>query len=264
MSDLKQSHDSVLLEIKGHVGWLTLNRPQALNALNASVLDALEAHVCALRATEGLRVVVLTGAGKAFVAGADIKAMADLSPQSAAAFAARGHRVFQALSDLPVPVLAAVNGFCLGGGCELALSCDVIYASDKAKFGQPEVKLGLIPGFGGTQRLARKIGPMAAGALLFSGGMIDAAEAKRLGLCLEVYSPEALIEAVTAKAEEIAAQAPLAVAQAKALLKLGLEAPLATANAFEAQAFGVIFDSQDAKEGVDAFINKRAATFNGR
>ncbi len=261
MSEAQES--AVLLEIRGSIAHLQINRPKALNALNAAVLDALEEHVQSLASTPELRAVILSGAGRAFVAGADIKAMSVLSPSGAAAFAAKGHRIFQALSDLPVPVIAAVNGFCLGGGCELALACDLIYASEFARFGQPEVGLGLIPGFGGTQRLARKIGPMAAADLLFSGRIIKADEALRRGLCLEVFPAADFLAKVEARVQMIVAQAPLAVRKAKQLLKLGMEAPLATANAFEAEAFGVLFDSKDATEGVNAFVEKRPPQFQG-
>lgn len=260
--------DDALVLLEQHddgVAVLTINRRRAMNALNDAVLDALGAHLDTLAATDGLRCVVLTGAGsKAFVAGADIAHMSQLGPRQALAFAEKGHRVLAALEALPVPVIAAVNGYCLGGGCELSLACDLVYASAKARFGQPEVKLGLIPGFGGTQRLARRIGAMRAAELIYTGRMIDADEARRIGLCLEVHPPEALMEAVMNRAREIAAQGPVAVRLAKRVGAFGLEAPLASANALEREAFANLFDSADAREGMTAFIEKRAAEFTDR
>ena len=255
----------VLSEIEGGVARLTLNRPKALNALNTPVLEQLWRAVDALILEEELRCVVVTGAGgKSFVAGADIGEMSELRPHDARRFAELGHRTFDALAALPVPVIAAVNGFCLGGGCELALACDLVYASDRARFGQPEVKLGLIPGFGGTQRLARRVGEMRAAELIFSGRMVKADEAKAIGLCLDVFPHDELDAEVMKIARTIASRGPVAVRSAKAVQARGVEAPLATANAFEREAFAVLFDSADAREGMKAFVAKRDAQFEGR
>ena len=255
----------VLMEETDGIVVLTINRPKALNALNSEVIDALGECVAACESDEDLRCVIVTGAGgRAFVAGADIGQMADLTPAKAAYFAARGHAVFARLSALPVPVIAAVNGFCLGGGCELSLACDLVYASQSAKFGQPEVKLGLIPGFGGTQRLARRVGAMRATELVSTGRMIDADEAMRIGLCLEVIDDDALMETVLGVAQTIAKRAPVAVKIAKRVQGLGLEAPLATANHLEIEAFGNLFDTEDAREGMSAFVEKRPAAFKNR
>ena len=230
--------DLVQFELEDGIALLTINRPKALNALNGAVLEALGAAVSRLEDEESVRCVVVTGAGsKSFVAGADIVAMSELSPSQALGFAQMGHRIFARLEALPVPVIAAVNGFCLGGGCELSLACDLVYASDNAKFGQPEVKLGLIPGFGGTQRLARRVGAMQALELVATGKMIGAAEAKNIGLCLDVYAPEELMGSVMKVAKTIASRAPVAVRIAKTVQAHGMEAPLAVANAFEQQAF---------------------------
>lgn len=247
------------------VARITLSRPKALNALNSALLRALHDEIVGLAADDSLRCVVITGAGdRAFVAGADIAEMVDLGPQAARRFSERGHRTFDALSALPVPVIAAVNGFCLGGGCELALACDLIYASEKAQFGQPEVKLGLIPGFGGTQRLARRVGDMRAAELVFTGRMVGATEARAMGLCLEVFPPERLLDEVMKIARDIAARGPVAVRAAKVVQARGLEAPLATANAYERDAFALLFDSADAREGMRAFLARREAQFTNQ
>ncbi len=254
----------VLSQREDGIAILTINRPSALNALNQGVLEALGSAITALEGDDDLRCVVLTGAGeKSFVAGADIGEMSAMGPTEAKVFSSLGHGVLDRLAGLNVPVIAAVNGFCLGGGCELSLACDLVYASEKARFGQPEVKLGLIPGFGGTQRLARRIGAMAAADLVLSGRMVKADEALRMGLCLEVLPADGFLEAVMEKARTIAAQGPVAVRAAKAVQAMGLDAPLATANAFEREAFANLFDGYDAKEGMKAFVEKRAASFKG-
>lgn len=255
----------VRLEIEGGVATLTVDRPKALNALSAAVLTALSEAVAQVAARDDLRCLILTGAGeKAFVAGADIAAMQQMSPSEAQAFAGLGHRTFEALEALEIPVIAAVNGYCLGGGCELALACDLIYASDNARFGQPEVKLGLMPGFGGTQRLSRRIGAMAAMELIFTGRQIKAEAAKALGLCLEVLPQGELMAHVGKVAESIAAQGPVAVRACKAAMRQGAEAPLAVGNRLEQAAFALLFDSDDTREGLSAFLEKRAPNFTGR
>lgn len=257
--------DAVLANIEDGLLTLTINRPKALNALNSDVLAALEAHIDACSTDSSIRCVVITGAGeKAFVAGADIAQMSQLTPGEAAHFAALGHAVFSKVSKLSVPVIAAVNGFCLGGGCELALACDIVYASETAHFGQPEVKLGLIPGFGGTQRLARRIGEMRALELVVTGRMVRADEAKQIGLCVDTFPADALLAKVTKIAGTIAKRGPVAVRLAKRVQRLGVEAPLDVANAFEAAAFGNLFDTADAREGMTAFLEKRDAAFGNR
>jgi len=259
------SDEVVGLERHGGVAVVTINRPKALNALNSAVLAGLDAVFTALAADVDLRCVVLTGAGdKSFVAGADIGEMSSMGPRAAQAFSGNGHRVLNAISGLQVPVIAAVNGFCLGGGCELSLACDIVYASENAKFGQPEVKLGLIPGFGGTQRLARRIGAMRALELVTSARMVGADEAKAIGLCVDVFPQEGLMDAVMKVAGTIAKRAPVAVQVAKAVQAAGVEAPLAVANAYERDAFANLFDTHDAKEGMAAFLEKRSAGFENR
>lgn len=255
----------VLLEKDGPVATLTVNRPDKLNALDASVIAALHRRVEELAASGDVRCAILTGAGeKAFVAGADIAAMKGMSPGEARAFAQQGHALGAAMEALPIPLVAAVNGFALGGGCELALACDFIHASEKARFGQPEVKLGVIPGFGGTQRLARRVGIARARELVYSGAMISAADALAMGLVNAVHPPAELLPKVRALAATIAEMGPFAIAQAKRVLCEGEERPLAEANAIEVEGFARCFTTDDQKEGMAAFLEKRPAAFTGR
>ena len=242
---------------------VTINRPEALNALNDDVLAALEEAFFSLGRDPQVRVVILTGAGKAFVAGADIKAMAAFTPQEARAFALRGQRVFSLIEEFPHPVIAAVNGFALGGGCELAMACDVRIASEKAKAGQPEVSLGVTPGWGGTQRLARIVGSSAAKVLLFTGDLIAADRGLALGLFNEVVAPEQLLPRCLELARTIASRGPIAVAYTKAAVNLGIESTLSHGLSHEAELFAETFATQDQKEGMMAFIEKRPATFHG-
>lgn len=260
------TYETILVAVEGHVATLTVNRPDKLNAINAQVLEELTAAVNSL-AGAGVRAAVLTGAGdKAFVAGADISAMAAMGSEQAAAFARKGHALGDAMAWAPFPILAAVNGFALGGGTELALACDLIYASERAKFGQPEVGLGVIPGFGGTQRLARRVGVGKARELIYVGQTIDAAEALAIGLADRVFAPDALLAETRAAAEKIAKNAPLAVAHAKRALHAGENVPLAVAKELEIQAFALCFATEDQKSGMKAFLeNPRAPrTFVGR
>ena len=248
----------------GPIRIVTINRPDVLNALNETVVAELTAVVEGVDADDAIRGLLLTGAGKAFVAGADIAAMADLSPQQALVFAGRGHALGEMLVNLPVPTLAAVNGFALGGGCELALACDFIYASDKAKFGQPEVKLGVIPGFGGTQRLLRRVGQARALELCMTGEMIGADEAHRIGLVNKVLPPDQLISAAVATLQTIAAQGPIAVARAKEVIHRGASMALEDACDMEEQAFALLFSTADQREGMAAFLAKRPPNFTGK
>ena len=252
---------AVTAQIEGGIARIIIDNPP-VNALNQAVLEDLLVATAKIAADPSVRVAIISGAGrKAFVAGADIAQMSKFGTQQAAEFAALGHRAFAAIEALPCPVIAQVQGYCLGGGCELSLACDLVYAGERARFGQPEVNLGLIPGFGGTQRLGRRIGPMRAAELIYSGRMIKADEAKRIGLCLEVFAQDELTEQVDAVAQQIASRGPIAVRTAKRVQALGLEAPLATANAFEQQAFAVLFDAADTKEGMTAFLEKRDPNF---
>jgi enoyl-CoA hydratase len=250
----------------GAVVTVTVNRPEAMNALDGSTLEALAAAFGALGADEQLRCVILTGAGeKAFVAGADIKAMAGLEPRAARAFAELGHRVGDLIEALRAPVIAAVNGYALGGGCELALACDFIFASPAARFGQPEVNLGVIPGFGGTQRLARRVGIGRARELVYTGAIIDATEALRIGLVNAVVdAPLDLLPRVRATADAIASKAPLAIADAKRALRRGADLPLGEACELERQLFAGLFATADQKEGMRAFLDKRPPKWTAR
>lgn len=254
----------VSVETNQGVAVLTLRRPDKLNALDVEVLEALRAALGELKRSGGARALILTGEGKAFVAGADIAAMQAMTEAQAHAFASLGHATLDAIEALPFPAIAAVNGFALGGGCELALACDLILASEKAKFGQPEVKLGVIPGFGGTQRLLRRVGAAKARELIYTGATIDAPEAHRIGLANAVVPADELMARATEVATTIASVGPLAVAAAKRVIREGEDAPLGEANRREVDAFARLFTTADQKEGMSAFLAKRAATFEGR
>ena len=254
----------ILLAHEGAVTTLTVNRPAALNALDRATLEALSVAIEQLRTRQGLGCVIVTGAGdKAFVAGADIAAMSSMGSDEAMAFAQLGQSAFAGLEALPVPVIAAVNGFALGGGCELALSCDFIYAGSHAKFGQPEVKLGVVPGFGGTQRLSRRVGLGHARELIFTGKMIGPDEALRIGLVNAVFPRAELMDKVKETAQGVVAAGPAAVAAAKKVMLQGADLPLPAAITEEARAFAGCFGPEQ-REGMEAFLSKRPAHFAGR
>lgn len=256
----------VLVEREGPLAWVTVNRPEKLNALNSAVVAELLAVVGALTAAaDPVRAAVLTGAGpKAFVAGADIAEMSGQRPADARAFAEAGHRLGRSIEETPFPWVAAVNGFALGGGCELALACDFIIASENARFGQPEVSLGLMPGFGGTQRLTRRVGVARARELVLTGDPIDATEALRIGLVNRVVPSAELAATARALASKIASRAPLAVAASRRAILRGADADLSVAGELEAAAFATLFGSDDFQEGTRAFLEKRAPEFRGR
>lgn len=251
---VSQQHDGIAT--------ITVNRPKALNALDSGVLDALRQRI------EGLgtdvRAILLTGAGdKAFVAGADIAQMVDMDADAAEAFGRRGQQAFQALADFPGPTVAAINGFALGGGLELAMACDILVAADTAKLGLPETTLAVIPGFGGTQRLPRRVGLGQAKKLVFTGEMIGAQEALRIGLVDQVTEPDALIPICKKILEKALRNGPLAVQHAKRVIDQGIEMPLEDALSLEASAFGEVFGTGDQKEGMQAFLEKRRPVFRG-
>lgn len=254
----------VKLSVEEGVGLVTLDRPEALNALDDEVLAGLEEAFLLLGRDPGLRAVILTGTGKAFAAGADIKAIVGYGPIQARSFAQRGQRVLDLVEAFPCPVIAAVNGFALGAGCELAMACDLRIASEGAKAGQPEVNLGVPPGFGGTQRLVRLVGPSAAKHLLFTGEPIPAARALALGLFNEVHPAEAVLPRCLAIARTIGAKAPLAVALCKQAVNRGSDLALGDGLTLEADLFAQAFGTEDQKEGMTAFIEKRPAHFLGR
>lgn len=254
----------VLEQVETGIYRLLVNRPQALNALNAATLAALEQAIAAVAADAAARVLLLTGGGeKAFVAGADIAEMQSLDAAQAAAFSQTGMRVMHALEALPVPVIALVNGYALGGGCELALSCDWIIASERAVFGQPEVNLGIPPGFGGTQRLLRRVGRARAMELVTTGRQVRAEEALAMGLVTQVVPVAELMETGLVAARTIAAKGPLAVRLAKQAVHRGADLDLANACAYETAQFALAFASADQKEGMRAFLEKRPPRFSG-
>ncbi|WP_252106625.1 MULTISPECIES: enoyl-CoA hydratase-related protein [unclassified Halomonas] len=250
----KQDNDGIVT--------LTINRPKALNALNSDVLEALDTHLNELERQPNLRLVLLTGAGeKAFVAGADITEMRDKTPEQARAFAAQALSTIKRLETLPVPVVALVNGFCLGGGCELALACDWAVASDNAVFGQPEVLLGVIPGFGGTQRLPRRVGPALAIDLVTTGRKIDAQEALRIGLVNRVMTQDELSSYAEELTKQLKGNGRQAVRAAKQAVHDGLDQDLDSALALETSLFAFCFAGEEQKEGMSAFVEKRKANF---
>lgn len=256
--------DLVRSERRGAVALFTLNRPAALNALDVATLEALEARIAEVARDPGVRALVLTGEGRAFVAGADIEAMRPFGALEAGEFSRLGHRVFAGLEALAVPTIAAVNGYALGGGCELACACDWIYAGAKARFGQPEVNLGIVPGFGGTSRLVRRVGVAWAKEIVLTGEMIDAELALRIGLANRVFAPEELLAKTIAAAEAVAAKGLLAVAAAKRVIQHGQDADARVAHALEQEAFAAAFATEDRAEGMSAFLDKRAPVFKGR
>ena len=253
-----EGYDTIRVTHDGPIATVTINREAALNALSSKVIAELTTAATELEMSTDVRVVILTGAGdKAFVAGADISEMVEMSPTHAHAFAQMGGALGEAIETSDKPWIAAVNGFALGGGTELALACDFIYASDKAKFGQPEVKLGVIPGFGGTQRLARRVGVAKAKEICMTGDQLGAAEALRIGLCDAVWPHAELLGKCKEVALRIAANGPLAVAQVKHLIHAGQSTTLEHALVLEQQSFGLLFATADQREGMSAFLAKR-------
>jgi len=258
------NYEFLLLERKDAVALLTINSPDTLNALSSLVLAELALAMAELEQDKAVKVVVLTGAGKAFVAGADIKEMASMTSLEGHSFSEEGQAIIEFIGRMTKPVIAAVNGFALGGGLELALACDFIYLSEKAKLGLPEVTLGVIPGFGGTQTLARHIGTARAGELLYTGKMIGADQAMDWGIANYIFPPEELVEQALATAAAIASVGSLAVSHAKKALLTGIDMPREEGLRYEAALFGILFGSQDQKEGMRAFVEKRKAQFTGK
>ena len=249
---------NVLLEKKGHIAVATINRPKALNALNSQVLEDIDQLVEQVKADDEIRALVITGSGeKAFVAGADIGEMAPMNVAEGLAFSELGDRILMRVDMMEKPTIAAVNGFALGGGCEMALACDIRIASEKAKFGQPEVGLGITPGFSGTQRLPRRVGVAKAKELIFSGKQIGAEEAKRIGLVNEVYAAEELLNKAVEMAKSFTANAPIAVKYSKACIDRGMQMDIDDGIALENELFAMCFATEDQKEGMGAFLEKR-------
>ena len=256
---------TVTLEILEQVATITVNRPENLNALNPDVLQGIILELEKLQKAGDVAALVITGRGeKAFVAGADVVSMAKLGPRPIADYVELGQRALRAIECFPSPVIAAVNGYALGGGLELAIACDIIVAADTAKVGQPEINLGIIPGFGGTQRLIQRCGIGAARRLILTGDMIDATEALRIGLFDQVVPASELKTTVVAMAKRIGTKAPLAVREAKRVIRQSQEQQLLAGLRLEVEGFLQLFSSRDREEGMDAFMQKRPAKFTGR
>jgi len=259
------AYDYLLIEKENGIAILSINRPGALNALNPDMMKELKQATEDVSRDDGIRVLIITGAGeKAFVAGADIKFMQNLNPVEGRDWGILGQRVFRAIEELEKPVIAAVNGFALGGGCELAMAADIRLASEKAKFGQPEVGLGITPGHGGTQRLPRLVGEGRAKELCLTGDIIDAQEACRIGLVNHVYPADKLMDAAKTMARRIMQRAPVAVRYSKVAINRGMQTDIDTAMAIEADLFGLCFSTMDQKTGMEAFTHKEKPTFAGR
>ncbi len=257
-------YKTLQFEKSDRIAVLTINRPEALNALNSAVIAELEQAVTELEQDRDLGAVIITGAGRSFVAGADIGEQRPLDLEGGRRWGQRGSALLRRIEKLPVPTIAAVNGFALGGGCELAMACDIILASEKAKFGQPEVGLGITPGFSGTQRLPRRVGAARAKELIFSGRMIKADEALAIGLADQIFAPEALLDGALAMARSFTKNAPIAVRYAKACIDRGLQVDIDDGIAVENELFAMCFATDDQKEGMTAFLEKRPASFRDR
>ena len=257
-------YKTIRYEKKDNIALVTIDRPEALNALNSTVIAELEQVVTELENDGTVRAMILTGEGRSFVAGADIGEQYPLDLDGGRRWGQRGSALFRRMERLEFPTIAAVNGFALGGGCELAMSCDIILASEKAKFGQPEVGLGITPGFSGTQRLPRRVGVAKAKELIFSGRMVKVDEAERIGLVNAVYAPEALLDGAMEMARSFAKNAPIAVKYAKACIDRGMQTDIDSGIACENELFAMCFATADQKEGMGAFLEKRTAEFQNR
>ncbi len=257
-------YNNIVVQVKEGIATITFNRPEILNALNAEALKEFSNALDEINANEDIRVLILTGAGeKSFIAGADIKQFLTFNTLKAKSFSEMGRSLMNKLQELPIPVIAAVNGFALGGGCEVAMACDFIYTSENAMFGLPEITLGIIPGFGGTQRLPRLVGESMAKELIFTGKMVPAEEAKNMGLVNKVCSQEQLMDEVIKTAKTIASKGKVSLRAAKQAINNGMNVDLTTGLSIEIDAFALCFTSPDAKEGALAFLEKRKPYFKG-
>ena len=250
-------YKNLIVETIKKIGIVRINRPEVLNAVNMETILELEKAMHEFDDNEDILVIIITGEGKSFVSGSDISKLAQLEPLQAREYSQIGQRVLSFIENMEKPVIAAVNGYALGSGCELAMACDIRIASEKAKFGQPEVKLGIIPGHAGTQRLARLVGISKAKELIFTGDIIDAQEALRIGLVNKVVGSESLLEEVNNIANKIVAVGPTAVRLAKTVINRGIDTNLTTASSYETEAFSVVFSTEEAREGIRAFLEKR-------
>jgi len=257
-------YKGLLIEKKDNIAVLSFNRPKVLNALNSEVLKELDIAIDEIKNDNNIYVLVITGVGKAFVAGADISEMRDMNAEQGRLFAELGSKIFRKIELMEKPVIAAVNGFALGGGCELSMCCDIRIASEKAKFGQPEVGLGIPPGFAGTQRLSRLVGTAKAKELIFTGNMIKADEAYRIGLVNNVTEVDNLMDEVMKMATKIASNAQLAVRYSKTAINRGIETDFETGNEIEKALFGISFATNDQVEGMTAFLEKRKPNFENK
>lgn len=255
------AYQTIILEIDGPLATLTFNRPDKLNALSRDLLQEFSQALADIQLNPALRVLILTGQGRAFMAGADVRQFLGFDSRSAHEFIRQGQAAINKLEALPIPVIAAVNGFALGGGCEMALACDLIYASENARFGQPEINLGLMPGFGGSQRLARLVGRGLAKELCLTGRAVEAHEAKAMGLAAQVFPSASLLSECRRIALDLAAKSRFALGQIKRVINLGFDLDLPSALELEAQAFALCFASTDPHEGVKAFLEKRPPQF---
>lgn len=254
----------ILLKKEEQLAFLTIKRPEALNALNRQVLEELDKTLDLLMEDDTVKGLIITGEGRSFVAGADIAVQSSFDVSAGREWGRRGSSIFRKLEKMEIPTIAAVNGFALGGGCELALACDMIIASKKAKFGQPEVGLGITPGFSGTQRLPRRVGIAKAKELIFTGEMISGEEAARIGLANMVVDPEELMEAAKKLADKIVKNAPIAIKYAKACIDRGMDVDLDSGISIENEIFAMCYATEDQKEGMIAFLEKRSAVFTGK
>lgn len=254
-------YENVVLDKQNHIATLSFNRPSVLNALNSDVLKEFNQVLDEIKNDEEIYVLIITGYGKAFIAGADISEMKDKTPEQARKFAELGLSVFRKMELMEKPIIAAINGFALGGGCELAMSCDIRIASEKAKFGQPEVGLGIIPGFAGTQRLSRLVGIAKAKELIFTGDIIDAVEAEKLRLVNKIVPHDELMVESLTLAEKIVSKAQAAIRYSKTAINRGVESDIETGMLIEKDLFGLCFSTKDQKEGMEAFLEKRKANF---
>jgi enoyl-CoA hydratase len=259
------TYETIIFDRQDDIAIIKFNRPKALNAINPVVIAEVSDALTTIKSDTSIKVLVFTGEGdKAFVAGADIATMKDYTPLQGKFFSAQGHELLFQLESLAIPVIACVNGFALGGGCELAMACDFIYAADSAQFGQPEINLGIIPGFGGTQRLSRLVGKSMAKELCMTGAMISAQEAKNIGLVNKVFPKEALWEETIKVAKILASKGKVSMRAVKETINNGYDQDLRTGCHMESEAFGICMASEDAKEGMGAFLEKRKAEFKGK
>ncbi|HBX43542.1 MAG TPA: crotonase [Deltaproteobacteria bacterium] len=259
------AYENLILEVSERIATVTINRPKMLNAVNSATMRELDAVLSEIGGRQDAGVVLLTGAGeKAFVAGADVSEMRGFTPLQVLEFSRFGHGVLEKIERLPQPVIGVINGFALGGGCELAMACDILVASDNAKFAQPEVNLGIIPGWGGTQRLPRLVGRNIAKELVLTGEMISAQRAFEIGLVNRVVPQAGLMDAARETARKILEKGPVALRIAKSVMNRGIDLDLEAACALEAKAFAIMFSTEDGEEGMTAFLEKRKAAFQGR